>query len=272
MIEFLAWLDAEAPSETLTEIDVAQKLESFRRATNALKDISFETISGAGPNGAIVHYRVNTDTNRKLNKGELFLVDSGGQYIDGTTDITRTITIGTPPKGAIRAFTAVLRGMIGISKARFPKGLAGRDIDAFARDALWQAGLDYDHGTGHGVGAYLSVHEGPASISRRSHEPLLPGMILSNEPGYYEEGAFGIRIENLIVVETASTPEGGKRDMHSFETLTYVPIDHRLIDADALTKSERDWLNTYHQECLKRSGDKVSPTARDWLESATQPI
>lgn len=272
MIEFLSWLDQEAPSENLTEIDVAQKLESFRRASNVLKDISFETISGAGPNGAIVHYRVNSDTNRKLGKGELFLVDSGGQYIDGTTDITRTITIGTPPKDAITAFTAVLKGMIGISKARFPKGLAGRDIDAFARAALWQAGLDYDHGTGHGVGAYLSVHEGPASISRRSHEPLLPGMILSNEPGYYEEGAFGIRIENLIVVEPATIPKGGKREMHSFETLTYVPIDRRLIDSAALSQSERDWLDTYHKECRNRSADHVSPSAKAWLEEATKPI
>ncbi len=272
MIEFLSWLDQEAPAQTLTEIDVAQKLEGFRRATNALKDISFETISGAGPNGAIVHYRVNTDTNRRVKQGELLLVDSGGQYVDGTTDITRTVAIGTPPPSAIRAFTAVLKGMIGISRARFPKGLAGRDIDAFARDALWQAGLDYDHGTGHGVGAYLGVHEGPASISRRSHEPLLPGMILSNEPGYYEEGAFGIRIENLVVVEPAQIPDGGTREMLSFETLTYVPIDRRLIDLDALNSGERSWLDAYHAQCWERSSGGVSDSAKRWLKTATQPL
>lgn len=272
MIEFLAWLDSEAPKETLTEIDVAQKLEDFRRATNALKDISFETISGAGPNGAIVHYRVNTQTNRDVKMGDLLLVDSGGQYVEGTTDITRTIAVGSPPEGASRAFTAVLKGMIGISRARFPKGLSGRDIDALARDALWKAGLDYDHGTGHGVGSYLGVHEGPASISRRSTEPLLPGMILSNEPGYYEEGAFGIRIENLIVVEPASVPKGGKREMHSFETLTYVPIDRNLIGADALSKDEREWLNKYHAECARRSTPYVSQTAASWLTHATRPL
>lgn len=272
MVEFLAWLDAQAPKGQLSEIDVAKKLEGFRSATNLLRDISFETISGAGPNGAIVHYRVNTDTNRGVKPGDLLLVDSGGQYLDGTTDITRTISVGTPPEGSVRAFTAVLKGMIGISMTRFPEGLAGRDIDAFARAALWQAGLDYDHGTGHGVGAFLGVHEGPAGISKRSVEPLKPGMILSNEPGYYEEGAYGIRIENLVVVTPPSVPEGGVREMLGFETLTYVPIDRRMIDADALTTSERDWLNAYHAETALRLKDLVSPLAVTWLTAATAPL
>ena len=272
MIEFLTWLDREAPKGELTEIKVAQKLEDFRRATNALKDISFESISGAGPNGAIVHYRVNTDTDRPLKAGELFLIDSGGQYEDGTTDITRTISLGPPPKDAVTAFTAVLKGMIAISMARFPQGLAGRDIDAFARHALWSLGLDYDHGTGHGVGSYLGVHEGPASISKRSHEPLCPGMILSNEPGYYKKDHFGIRIENLIAVNAPKIPKGGEREMLSFETLSYVPIDRRLIDPTALNGAERDWLNSYHSDCLKRHSDHVSSSAKDWLINATKPV
>lgn len=272
MAEFLAWLDEAAPKGGLTEIDVAKKLEGFRIGTNLLRDISFETISGAGPNGAIVHYRVNEDTNRAVTPGDLLLVDSGGQYLDGTTDITRTIATGTPPEGAVRAFTAVLRGMIGISRTRFPDGLAGRDIDAFARAALWQAGLDYDHGTGHGVGSYLGVHEGPAGISRRSHEPLKPGMILSNEPGYYQEGAFGIRIENLVVVTPPALPDGGVREMLGFETLTYVPIDRRMIDADALTPAERDWLNAYHAETRARLEPLVNQSTKLWLAAATAPL
>ncbi len=272
MCEFLAWLDRETPHGGVTEINAAQKLEGFRRATNALQDISFETISGAGPNGAIVHYRVNTDTNRTLDKGSLYLVDSGGQYLDGTTDITRTIAIGTPPDRARTAFTAVLKGMIELSRTVFPEGSAGRDIDGFARAALWQAGLDFDHGTGHGVGSYLGVHEGPAGISRRSHEPILPGMILSNEPGYYKEGDFGIRIENLIVVNPASTPEGGDRQMLSFETLTFVPIDTTLIVPEQLGSDDRDWLNTYHAECAERLDGLLSPEAAAWLAKATQPV
>lgn len=272
MVEFLAWLDEEAPKGQLTEIDVAQKLEGFRRATNALKDISFETISGSGPNGAIVHYRVNTETNRLISKGELLLVDSGGQYLDGTTDITRTIAVGAPPPDAKRVFTAVLKGMIAISMLRFPEGLAGRDIDAFAHTALWQLGLDFHHGTGHGVGSYLGVHEGPASISKRSVEPLKPGMILSNEPGYYREGAFGIRIENLICVEAPMSIEGGDIDMLGFETLTYVPIDRNLIAVDHLTTAERDWINAYHAECADRIKGLVSQNAITWLDKATRPL
>jgi len=272
MVEFLAWLDAEAPSGALTEIDAARELEARRRATNALEDISFETISGAGPNGAIVHYRVSEATNRALRPGELYLVDSGGQYIDGTTDITRTIAIGPPPEGAARAFTLVLKGMIAISRARWPEGLAGRDLDALARIALWQAGLDYGHGTGHGVGAYLSVHEGPQSLSRRGEEPLKPGMILSDEPGYYRESAFGIRIENLLAVRPPQTPEGGDRPMLGFETLTLAPIDRRLIDASLLTAEERAWLNAYHARVLAEIGPLVSGGTADWLEAATCEI
>ena len=270
--EFLAWLAAEAPEKSVTEIDAARKLEEARRATNLLQDISFETISGSGPNGAIVHYRVTEATNRKLAAGELYLVDSGGQYLDGTTDITRTVAIGTPPAEAKTAFTAVLKGMIAISRLRFPDGIAGRDIDGFARAALWHKGLDYDHGTGHGVGSYLSVHEGPASISRRSVEPLRPGMILSNEPGYYETGSFGIRIENLIVVNAPEIPAGGTREMLSFDTLTYVPIDKNLISVDDLIATERDWLNSYHSECRQRLSGHLSAHAETWMQEATQAM
>ena len=272
VIRFLAWLDRHAPKGDVTEISAAKQLEAFRRGSNALRDLSFDTISGAGANGAIVHYRVTTKTDAPLRRGELFLVDSGGQYADGTTDITRTVTIGTPPAGAVRAFTLVLKGMIAISNLRWPDGLAGRDIDAVARLALWQAGLDYGHGTGHGVGSYLGVHEGPQSISRRSHEPLLPNMILSNEPGYYKEGAFGIRIENLLVVKDAHDVEGGDKPMMAFETLTYVPIDRRLIDVDLLSLSERDWLNAYHAQVYSRSAEAVDEHDRSWLLDATAPI
>lgn len=272
VISFLAWLDRTAPGGSVTEIDAARKLESLRAANNALRDISFETISGAGANGAIVHYRVTTDTNALLKPGSLYLVDSGGQYADGTTDITRTIAIGTPPEDAARCFTLVLKGMIGISRLRWPAGLAGRDIDAVARLALWQAGLDYGHGTGHGIGSYLGVHEGPQALSRRSQEPLLPTMILSNEPGYYREDAFGIRIENLITVQEPAPVEGGDIDMLSFETLTYVPIDRRLIDPSLLTHDDRDWLNRYHQEVNARYGASLAAEDAQWLADATAPL
>ncbi|MEM9394255.1 MAG: aminopeptidase P family protein [Pseudomonadota bacterium] len=273
MVEFLAWLDAQDPA-TLTEIDVATSLEGFRQATGMLKDISFETICGTGPNGAIVHYRVTEETNRRITPGDLLLVDSGGQYVDGTTDITRTMATGTPAPDAVAAFTRVLQGMIAVSRARWPSGLAGRDLDALARAPLWRAGQDYDHGTGHGVGVYLSVHEGPQRLSRVSEAKLLPGMILSNEPGYYREGAFGIRIENLVVVQEADVPEGGDRHraMLSFETLTYVPVDVRLVDASALSAEERDWLNAYHAEVAEKIGPNVSDAARDWLIRATRAI
>ena len=278
MVNFLHWLDGQADQvaagDRVTETDVVRALEGFRRATNQLQDISFETIAGAGPNGAIVHYRVTDQTDRALELGELLLVDSGGQYLDGTTDITRTIPIGAPDADQIAAFTRVLKGMIAISRARFPKGLAGRDLDALARAPLWMAGQDYDHGTGHGVGVYLSVHEGPQRISRISEIPLRPGMILSNEPGYYREGAWGIRIENLIVVEDFAIPRGGDghREMLGFETLTFAPIDRRLIDVAALSPGERDWLDRYHADVAAKIGDRVEGPAAVWLKAATAPL
>jgi Xaa-Pro aminopeptidase len=271
MVEFLAWLDAEAPRGGLTEIDAVKKLEGFRARSNAMQDISFDTISGAGPHGAIIHYRVTEETNRPIAPGELYLVDSGAQYLNGTTDITRTIAVGEPPEGAKDAYTRVLQGMIALSTARFPKGVAGAHLDSLARQALWRAGLDYDHGTGHGVGAYLSVHEGPARISRISEVKLQPGMILSNEPGYYREGAFGIRIENLIVVREAEKL-GDNRDQLDFETLTWVPLDRRLIDIAALAPWERDWLDRYHADVRERLSGRVSGSAQTWLDAATAPL
>ncbi|WP_422074501.1 aminopeptidase P family protein [Tranquillimonas rosea] len=278
MCEFLAWLDERAdalsdPSERLTEIDVVTALEGFRRETNMLRDISFDTIAGSGPNGAIVHYRVTEETDRALRRGELLLVDSGGQYPDGTTDITRTVAIGQPGAEHRACFTRVLRGMIAISRTRFPKGLAGRDLDPLARAPLWLAGQDYNHGTGHGVGTFLGVHEGPQALSRRNEVPLEPGMILSNEPGYYREGAFGIRIENLIVVEPASELAGADpREMYAFRTLTWVPIDRRLINAAMLSAEECDWLNDYHAAVAERIGPRLSESAAAWLAEATRPI
>ena len=271
MAEFLAWLDAEAPKGDLTEIDVVKRLEAFRAATGCLNDISFDTICGAGPHGAIVHYRVTEATNRRVIPGELLLVDSGAQYPDGTTDITRTVAVGAVPPEARAPFTRVLQGMIAISRARWPRGLAGRDLDALARAPLWAAGCDYDHGTGHGVGAAMCVHEGPARLSRVSMVALEDGMILSNEPGYYREGAFGIRIENLVLVEAAPAL-GDNRDQLAFRTLTWAPIDRRLIDATMLSPAERDWLNAYHAEVLARVGDAVSPATRDWLQAACAPV
>ncbi len=273
MVEFLCWLDREAPGGTLTEIAVAAALEGFRHAQDDLRDISFDTISGAGPNGAIVHYRVTDATNRAVLPGDLLLVDSGGQYSDGTTDITRTIAIGPAGAEERACFTRVLQGMIAISRVRWPKGLAGRDLDGFARYPLWLAGLDYDHGTGHGVGAFLSVHEGPQRLSRLSDVALEPGMILSNEPGYYRDGAFGIRIENLVVVQQApDLPGGDARAMLSFETLTWVPIDRRLVDAAMLSVGERDWLNAYHAGVRQRLAGRVSAAAADWLQAATAAV
>ncbi len=271
MVEFLSWLDTNAPGGGLTEIDVVRALEGFRRATNALRGISFDTICGAGEHGAIVHYRVTDGTNRSVSPGELLLIDSGGQYVDGTTDITRTVAVGAPTEDMRACFTRVLKGMIAISRARWPRGLTGRDLDPLARAALWRAGLDYDHGTGHGVGVFLGVHEGPQRLSRLSEVPLEVGMILSNEPGYYREGAFGIRIENLVVVEEAERIGDG-RDQLCFETLTYVPIDLALVDAAMLSPGERDWLNTYHAEVAARIGPRVSEDARDWLSRATRAI
>ncbi len=269
---FLRWLDDEAPGGALTEVDIARRLEAERRATNQLLDISFDTISGSGPNAALPHYRVSRESNRTLNAGELMLVDSGGQYRDGTTDITRTMAVGTPAPAAVRAFTLVLKGMITLSCMRFPKGTAGRDLDPFARAALWKAGLDFGHGTGHGIGSYLCVHEGPQRIAKTGSTPLEPGMMLSNEPGYYLEGSFGIRIENLIVVTEAAVPEGGDLPMMEFETLTLAPIDTRLIDVALLTEEERSWLNAYHARVAAEIGPDLEEGDRAWLQSACAPI
>ncbi|WP_425099050.1 aminopeptidase P family protein [Tropicibacter sp. S64] len=272
MVRFLCWLDREAPGN-LTEITVVKRLEEERRATNALRDISFDTISGSGPNGAIVHYRVTEATDRPLQDGELLLVDSGGQYVDGTTDITRTIAIGAVGEEERQNFTRVLKGMIAISMLRFPKGMTGQDIDPFARHALWQAGLDYGHGTGHGVGSYLCVHEGPARISRAGKVAFQPGMILSNEPGFYREGAYGIRIENLVVVEAAAALPGQTiPQQYRFETLTWVPIDRRLIVPEMLTSAERDWINAYHAEVRTRVAPLVDDVAGAWLAEACAAI
>jgi Xaa-Pro aminopeptidase len=271
MVEFLRWLDEASPSGGLTEISVVQALEGFRRATNALHDISFDTICGAGPHGAIMHYRVTEETNRPVGQNELLLVDSGAQYLDGTTDITRTVANGDPGQEARECYTRVLQGVIAISRVRFPKGLPGRDIDALARFNLWVAGQDYDHGTGHGVGAFLSVHEGPQRISRVSEVPLEPGMILSNEPGYYREGAFGIRLENLIVVQEAPAL-GDNRAQMAFETLTFVPFDRRLILGEELSPGERRWLNAYHAEVLEKLAPRVAGATLDWLRAATAPL
>ena len=272
MVRFLHWLDGQTPG-AFTEIDAVVALEEERRATNALRDISFETISGAGPNGAIVHYRVTEATNRTTQPNELLLIDSGGQYVDGTTDITRTMVLGEAGSEEKDAFTRVLKGMIALSRLRFPAGLAGRDIDVLARAALWEAGLDYGHGTGHGVGAYLSVHEGPQRIARTGTVPLEAGMILSNEPGFYREGSYGIRIENLIAVEPAPPLPGQTvAKMLRFETLTWVPIDRRLIETGLLTAAERDWLNAYHEGVFERIAPLVTGAVRDWLKTACAPL
>ncbi|MEN3794624.1 aminopeptidase P family protein [Fulvimarina sp. MAC3] len=276
MTAFLCWLDRQAPG-TITEIEAARALEESRRRFGEadgqpLQDISFDTISGSGPHGAIVHYRVNTGSDRRLEAGELFLLDSGGQYRDGTTDITRTMPIGEPTAGMRRMFTLVLKGMIGISLARFPKGSRGVDIDCLARIALWKAGVDYAHGTGHGVGAFLAVHEGPQSISRRGMVALEPGMIASNEPGYYKECEYGIRIENLVLVTPPTGIEGGETPMLGFETLTLCPIDRRLIDPALLVQEERDWLDAYHARVAEEITPFLEPEEASWLAEATRPL
>ena len=274
--KLLCWLDRQKPG-TLDEIAVVTKLEEVRRQTGEetqmpLRDVSFDTISGAGANGAIMHYRVSRATSRKLESGELFLLDSGGQYQDGTTDITRTVPIGEPTEEMRERFTLVLKGMIGISTLRFPAGTRGSEIDAIARVALWKRGCDFAHGTGHGVGSYLAVHEGPQRIARTGTEKLLAGMMLSNEPGYYKEGAYGIRIENLILVTPAEPIEGGDIAMHGFETLTLAPIDKRLIRSDLLTRDELHWLDQYHAWVLAEIGPMVDGETLAWLEKATAPL
>src|SRR4030095_14169174 len=242
---FLAWFNREALTGKLTEIEAVAALETFRRNTGLLKELSFPTISGSGPNGAIVHYRVTRATDRTIAPGELFLVDSGAQYEDGTTDITRTIAVGTTTGEMRELFTRVLKGHIAIARAVFPDGTTGAQLDSFARQYLWGAGIDFDHGTGHGVGSYLSVHEGPARISKLGTAPLKRGMILSNEPGYYKTDGFGIRIENLELVVAAEIA-GAEKPMNGFETLTLTPIDRRLIDLTMISGAELAWLNDYH--------------------------
>ncbi|PST22118.1 aminopeptidase P family protein [Mesorhizobium plurifarium] len=277
MVEFLAWLDGREPG-SVTEIGATRQLEAARAAVgermqNPLKDISFDTIAGAGSHAAIMHYRVTNETDRAIEAGTMFLIDSGAQYINGTTDITRTVAIGAVPEEQKRFFTLVLKGMIAISTARFPKGSRGVDLDPLARIALWKAGADYAHGTGHGVGSYLSVHEGPQRIARLATQELLPGMILSNEPGYYRPGAFGIRIENLVVTREPAEIEGGDQPMLSFDTLTFCPIDRRLVLPALLTDDELDWLNAYHAETREKLMPLLADRdTRDWLTSATEAI
>jgi Xaa-Pro aminopeptidase len=272
LARFLAWIDREAPSGALTEIDTVEALESFRRETGALKDVSFPTIAGTGPNGAIVHYRVTRKTNRRIAPGDLLLIDSGAQYEDGTTDVTRTIAIGPPTHEMRDRFTRVLRGHIAIARALFPDGTTGAQIDTLARQYLWQAGIDFEHGTGHGVGSYLSVHEGPARISKLGTAPLRRGMILSNEPGYYKTDGFGIRIENLELVIAAADIAGAEKPINTFETLTLAPIDRRLVDLNMLTGDELSWFNDYHANVRHAVRSHVDEATKLWLDEATAPL
>ena len=268
---FLAWFDRQAPRGQLTEIDAVEAVESFRRETGLLKDVSFPTIAGAGRNAAIVHYRVTRKSNRRIEPGEVFLLDSGGQYEDGTTDITRTIAVGTPSPEMRQNFTRVLKGHIAIARTVFPDGTTGAQIDSFARQFLWQAGHDFDHGTGHGVGSYLSVHEGPARISKLGTVPLKRGMILSNEPGYYRADAYGIRLENLILVTEGPAAAEAEKPVNAFETLTLAPIDMRLIEPGMLTAEEMLWLDAYHSRVREHIAPLVDLSTRAWLLAATIP-
>ena len=274
LTRFLAWFAREAPKGTLTEIDTVEKLESFRAATGVLKDVSFDSISGAGPHGAVAHYRVTRKTNRRIEPGQLFLIDSGAQFQDGTTDVTRTVAVGEPTAEMRDRFTRVLKGHIQLALARFPEGTTGAQLDAFARRPLWDAGLDYGHGTGHGVGSYLSVHEGPQSISSRGvGQALKPGMICSNEPGYYKTGEYGIRIENLVVVRAPAEIAGGEKGMLGFETITMAPIDLDLVESSMLTREERDWLNAYHAQVRAAVAPAMADDIdRAWLTQATRAI
>ncbi len=278
LCRFLAWLDRAAQEETVTELAAVDKLLAFRRQQDLFREPSFDTISGSGPNGAIVHYRVTPETDRVLQPGDIFLLDSGGQYLDGTTDVTRTVLIGggMPTEAMKSAFTGVLKGHIGLDRAVFPDGTTGSQLDVLARLPLWEMGLDFDHGTGHGVGSYLSVHEGPQRIGKAGNRVALkPGMVLSNEPGYYEAGGYGIRIENLVMVTEAAPIDGDfgdSRPMMQFETLTLAPIDRRLIDVPALSAVERKWLDDYHARVLAEIGPHLDGADLDWLKAATAPL
>ena len=279
LTRFLAWLDGETAARAgkrkqgLSEIEAAERLLVFRRESELLRDLSFTTISGSGPNGAIVHYRVTEASDRRLQSGDLYLVDSGGQYRDGTTDVTRTIAIGEPSKEMRDRFTRVLKGHIALAIARFPPGTTGSQLDSLARYHLWQAGLDYDHGTGHGVGSYLGVHEGPQRIAKvPSRVALEPGMIVSNEPGYYKTGAYGIRIENLVVVIESPAQPGDDREMLAFETLTLAPIDLRLVEPALLAPAEVAWLNAYHARVRTAHEPGLNSAEKGWLKKATRPL
>ncbi|HLL27099.1 MAG TPA: aminopeptidase P family protein [Xanthobacteraceae bacterium] len=272
LARFLAWLDEEAPKGGVDEILAVKALETFRRETGKLKDISFPTIAGSGPHGAIVHYRVTEKTNRKLLPGDLFLIDSGAQYEDGTTDVTRTVAVGEPNHEMRERFTLVLKGHIAIARSIFPEGTAGSQLDAFARAPLWMAGLDYDHGTGHGVGSYLSVHEGPARLSKLGTATLAAGMVLSNEPGYYKTDAYGIRTENLVLIVQAAPPAGSEKKLLAFETLTFAPIDRRLILPSHLTLEELGWLDRYHARVREEIAPLVDAKTCAWLNAATTPL
>ncbi|MCC6471995.1 MAG: aminopeptidase P family protein [Alphaproteobacteria bacterium] len=273
LVRFMAWLARATSAGTVDELGASDRLEAFRRDGELFRDLSFDTISGAGPNGAIVHYKSSAATNRKLEPGNLYLLDSGAQYLDGTTDVTRTVAIGTPTAEMRDRFTRVLKGHIAIATARFPHGTSGSQLDPLARHALWQAGLDFDHGTGHGVGSYLSVHEGPHRISKVPNTVALkPGMIVSNEPGYYKTGAFGIRIENLVTVIDVPKPPGGERALLGFETLTLCPIDRTLVDTALLTRDEIAWLDAYHATVGAAIGPLVDGETRAWLEAVTRPV
>ncbi|OAH46989.1 X-Pro aminopeptidase [Sphingobium yanoikuyae] len=270
---FLHWIAVEAPKGGLTELSASDQLEAFRKDTGLLEDLSFDTISGAGPNGAVVHYRVEEKTNRPIETGSFYLVDSGGQYRDGTTDVTRTIAIGSPSEEMKQRFTLVLKGHIALARAVFPVGTRGGQLDVLARQYLWAQGLDYAHGTGHGVGSFLSVHEGPQRIATfgGGDEPLVAGMILSNEPGYYKTGEYGIRIENLVLVEERAIA-GGEKPMLGFETLTFAPIDRNAIATDLLDAGERAWVDAYHAQVLAVVGPQLDGEALAWLQSACAPL
>ncbi|HRQ61924.1 MAG TPA: aminopeptidase family protein P, partial [Alphaproteobacteria bacterium] len=276
MVKFLEWLDRDGLNGQQSEISVAETLESFRAEEAAFKDLSFETIAGCGPNGAIVHYRASEETNRPLESGTLLLLDSGAQYygpaFTGTTDITRTVALGEPSSEMRRHFTLVLKGHIDLAKAQFPAGNKGVQVDVLARTPLWDEGLDFDHGTGHGVGCYLGVHEDAASISKKGEKPLEAGMLLSNEPGYYKAGAYGIRIENLVFVEKRDIHPGSGKDWLGFETITLAPIDRRLIDASLLSRPELEWLNDYHARVRKTLSPLLDEQRKAWLDQATAPI
>jgi Xaa-Pro aminopeptidase len=272
VIRFLHWLSTEGQSGEVTEIEASDRLESFRRGLDLFKDLSFPTISGAGENGAIIHYRASEAKEFKLQRNSLYLCDSGAQFLDGTTDITRTIAIGLPSEDMRRTYTLVLKGHLALSAARFPKGTTGTQLDTLARAPLWEAGLDFDHGTGHGVGSYLSVHEGPHRVSKAvSNVALAPGMILSNEPGYYRAGSFGIRIENLLLVTEIDIP-GSEHESYGFETLTLAPYDRNLIDTSLLSQTELEAIDLYHARVRNELAEHLSDDEAGWLISATAPL